>query len=96
MSQPLRKVGEVNQELKQVTECTQPWYVRLKQDNGMVQYNRVVLWGTFEEGPDDERFAYASPMIVMDGVPTEATTFKNFDGTEYCPGFTDELVELPK
>lgn len=85
----------MNQQLKGVVECTQPWYVRLRQDSG-VQYNRVVLWGHFEEGEEGERFTYASPMIVMDGVPTEATSFKNFDGTEYCPGFTDELVELPK
>lgn len=85
----------MNQCLKQVTECTQPWYVRLRQENS-IQYNRVVLWALFEEGETGERFRYASPMIVMDGVPTEATAFKNFDGTEYCPGFTDELVELPK
>lgn len=85
----------MSQELKRVVECTQPWYVRLKQDNG-VQYNRVILWGLFEEDNAGDSFRYASPMIVMDGVPTEATTFKNFDGTEYCPGFTDEIVELPK
>lgn len=86
----------MNQELKGVVECTQPWYVRLSQENGRVQYNRVVLWGVFKEGVTGERFAYASPMIVMDGVPTEATTFANFDGTEYCPGFTEELVECDK
>lgn len=85
----------MSQDLKRVVECTQPWYVRLKQSNG-VQYNRVVLWGLFVDGGKGERFTYASPMIVMDGVPTEATTFKNFDGTEYCPNFTDEMVELPK
>lgn len=96
MSQPLRKVGTVNQELKQIIECTQPWYVRLKQDNGRIQYSRVVLWGYFEEGEDGERFTYASPMIVMDGMPTEVTSFKNFDGTEYCPNFTEEILECDK
>ena len=86
----------MNQELKGVVECTQPWYVRLKLENGRFQYNRVVLWGTFEEGEEGERFTYASPMIVMDGVPTEATSFKNFAGTELCTNFTEELVECDK
>lgn len=85
----------MSHELKRVVECTQPWYVRLKQSS-CIQYNRVVLWGLFEADETGESFRYASPMIVMDGVPTEATTFRNFDGTEYRPDFTQEIVELPK
>lgn len=85
----------MNQELKGVVECTQPWYVRLKQEKS-VQYNRVVLWGLYQSDATGERFRYVSPMIVMDGVPTEATTFKNFDGTEYCDNWTSEIMELPE
>lgn len=86
----------MDREIKHVVECTQPWYVRLKLA-GSVQYNRVVLWGLFKDkGVDGDKFTYASPMIVEDGVPTEATTFKNFDGTEYRPEFTEDFMELPK
>ena len=81
-----------NQKFKQIVECTQPWYVKLKQDNG-VQYNRVVLWGLFEEGEIGERYRFASPLIIMDGVPTEGTSFKNYVDTVYYHGLTEEIIE---
>lgn len=81
-----------NQKFKQIVECTQPWYVKLKQDNG-VQYNRVVLWGLFEEGETGDRYRFASPLIIMDGVPTEGTSFKNYVDTVYYHGLTEEVIE---
>ncbi len=85
----------MNQELKRVIECTQPWYVRLKQED-KVEYQRVVLWGLYEDGVMGDKFRYSSPMVVMDGTPAEATQFDNYDGLEYRHGWTDEVVEKPE
>lgn len=66
--------------------------MRLKQED-KVEYQRVVLWGLYEDGVTGERFRYASPMVVMDGMPAEATQFDNYDGTEYKPEWVHELVD---
>lgn len=80
-------------QIKQIVECTQPWYAKLKQDEGY-EYYRVALWGLCEADIPGDKFRFCTPMIMMDGMPVDATTFRNFGDTVFKAGWTEEFVEV--